>query len=150
MCDCCKKIRWGKVLVAGFLFLIIATVIRQIEAILTMRYYLIPEYFGVWSRAMMPKAGPPPTSFYLTSWVFSFITGVVLAGFYDLAKDFLGKTCCNKTCGFTCIMVALSLVFFSLPAYLLFNLPLVLLMSWFISSVIVFYLVAVVFGKVLR
>jgi len=150
MCLCFKKIRWGKVVLAALLYLVIATVVHQIETALTMRYYLMPEYFGVWSKVMMPKAGPPPTGFFLTSLVFSFIGGLVLASFYDLAKDFLGKSCCSKTCGFVCWTVALSLVFFSLPAYLLLNLPLMLLVVWFISGAVILYLAALVFGKVLK
>ena len=65
------KIDLKKVLLASLAYTIVAMIIRQIEAVLTMRYYLMPEYFGVWSQVMMPTAGPPPPSFFTTSTSFA-------------------------------------------------------------------------------
>ena len=150
MGECFKKIQWKKVLTAGFAYLVIAFVVRQAEVVLTMKYYLMPEYFGVWSKLMMPKAGPPPTSFFITSILFSYITGVGLAAFYDYIKSLLSKDKWPKVFCFTKIVVGLSFVLFSLPTYLLFNLPFMLLIWWFVSSVVVFFLTAVFFVKVLK
>jgi hypothetical protein len=150
MCEFFKKIQWKKVLTAGFIYLIIAFIIRQVEAVLTMNYYLMPEYFGVWSKLMMPKAGAPPTSFFLTSILFSFITGVGLAIFYDCIKTLLPKDKWQRILCFTCLITGLSFLFFSLTAFLLFNLPFMLLVWWFISSVVIFFLTAAVFVRILK
>ena len=150
MRECFNKIHWKKILTAGCIYSIIAFIVHQIEAVLTMNYYLMPEYFGVWSKVMMPKAGPPPTSFFITSVLFSLATGVVLAVFYEYIKSLLPKDKWQRTVCFTKIVVRLSFVFFSLPTYLLFNLPFMLLVWWFISSVVIYFLAAIVFVRVLK
>ena len=48
---------------AGVLFGIIALIVHWIFAYVGMDYYLDPAYFPVWSKLMMPTAGPPPASF---------------------------------------------------------------------------------------
>lgn len=149
-CECLKKVRWGKVFLAGLVFLVIATIVRQVEAILTMKYYLMPEFFGVWSKVMMPKAGPPPASFFLTSLLFSLATGMTLAAFYDYIKNLLPKNQWQRMFCFTEIVVVLAFVFFSLPTYLLINLPLGLLGAWLVSTVVILFLATTVFVKLLK
>lgn len=150
MFDGIKKLQWQKIFISGFIFLIIAAIVRQFEVILTMTYYQMPEFFGVWSKLMMPSVGPPPASFLFTSLLFSFLTGVTLAGFYDFVKSQLPKNKTQRIFCFTEVEVVLSLVFFSLPVYLLFNLPFVLLVSWFVSSAVIFLLSSAVFVKLLK
>ncbi len=150
MFDCCKKINWGKVFLAGLAYTAIAFVLRQLETMLTMNYYKMPEYFGVWSKLMMPGAGAPPMSFFAVSLLFSFVTGVVLAAFYDLIKGLLSDGCCRKGLCFAGIIVCLSLVFFTLPAYLLFNLPCGLLTAWFVSSAAILYFASLTFARILK
>lgn len=150
MFDGIKKLQWQKIFISGFIFLIIAAIVRQLEVILTMRYYQMPEFFGVWSKLMMPSVGPPPASFLFTSLLFSFLTGVTLAGFYDFVKSLLPKNKTQRIFCFTELVIIISFVLFSLPVYLLFNLPVELLVTWFISSVIIFLLSAAVFVKLLK
>lgn len=149
-CECIKKIRWGKVIWAGLVFLVIGFVVRQVEAVLTMNYYLMPEYFGVWSKVMMPSVGPPPASFMIISAIFIFLTGVVLAGFYDFIKELLPKKPGERVVCFMVTMISLLVVFFTLPVYLMFNVPVGLLVSWFLSTLVVLGGASVVFGKILR
>jgi MFS family permease len=132
-----KEISWKKIFLVSFLFTIISFVIRQIEAMLTMNYYKMPEFFGVWSRLMMPKAGPPPASFMITSLVFTFATGISLALIYYYLKDHLPKENKKRIFYFADLMIGTSFVFFTLPVYLMFNIPGGLLISWFISSFII-------------
>lgn len=99
---------------------------------------------------MMPSAGPPPASFLFASLLFSFLTGVTLAGFYDFVKSLLPKDKTQRIFCFTELVVVISFVLFSLPVYLLFNLPVALLVTWFISSVIIFLLSAAVFVRLLK
>ena len=150
---CCvwmKKIRWKKALLAGVVYVVIATVVRQIEAILTMSYYTEPQYFGVWSKLMMPKAGPPPASFMIWSLLFSYITGVTLAAAYDFIKDLLPKKFWTRVLNFTDLVICLMIVFFSLPVYLLLNVPMGLLLVWLISGFIIVFLGTTVFVKMLK
>ena len=148
--SCCKNIRFEKVFVSSLAYMVIAFVVRQIELLLTMKYYLMHEYFNAWSLVMMPILGStPPANFFILSILFSFVTGLVLALLYEFIKSLLADGCCKKACQFSCLLITMSLIFFSLPAYLLFNTPLALLVSWFFSQAIISYLVSLVFVKVL-
>lgn len=145
-----KEISWKKVAFSSLLFTIIAFVIRQVEAVLTMNYYKMPQYFGVWSKNMMPNAGPPPLSFMITSLIFTFVTGVSLALIYYYLKDHLPKEEKKRVLYFADLMIAASFVFFSLPTYLMFNVPLGLLVSWFVSTFIILTTASWIFVKILR
>lgn len=145
-----KRVDWPKILLAALIYFVLAFIIRQAEAILTMNYYTDPQYFGVWSKLMMPKAGPPELSFHLTSALFTFLTGIALALFYEFIKDTLPKNKWKRGMYFGDIVVVLGLVFFALPTLLLVNLPLSLQAVWFMTSALVFYLGSAVFVKVLK
>ena len=150
MFNCCKNIRFEKIFVSGLIYMAIAFVVHQIEALLTMKYYLMHEYFGLWSQIMMPSLGAtPPARFFIASMLFSFITGVVLAAFYDFVKGLLADNRCQKIFEFSGIVIILSFVFFSLTSYLLFNVPFVLLVSWFLSSFVILLLSVAAFVRVL-
>jgi hypothetical protein len=143
------KLNWKRILIAGATYFIIAFILRQLEVIATMNYYLMPQYFGVWSQLMMPKAGPPPPLFVLLSSLFTLITGIVLAGFYDLLKGVLSENWLGKVLGFTFVSTLLMLVFSYLPLYLLINLPLGLLVYWFVTGTISIFLSSLIFVKIL-
>lgn len=143
-------IRWGKIILAAVVYVIISQVVRTIEASLTMSFYLDPAYFGVWSKLMMPKAGPPPPNFFILSLILSLIIGVVLAVFYERIKKVLpSKSALGRACDYTAIVSVLTLVLSYFPMYLLINLPLNLIVVWFVSTVAIFYLSALVFVKIL-
>lgn len=144
-----KRFLWGKVMIGGLIYMILAVVIHQVEAGLTMSYYQIPEYFGVWSKLIMPEAGPPPPSFLLISLFFSVVTGITLAAFYDFLKELLPPDKWSRVVNFTVIIFSLGVIFFTLPAYLLFNLPLGLLICWLVSSAVILLLASAVFVRVL-
>ena len=145
-----NEISWKKVVLSAILFTIIAFIIRQVETILTMNYYKMPEYFGVWSKTMMPKAGPPPTSFMITSLVFTFVTGISIALIYYYLKDHLPKEKKKRIFYFADLMIGTSFVFFTLPVYLMFNVPLGLLISWFISTFIILALYSWILVKIVK
>jgi hypothetical protein len=132
-----SKINWGKVILVGLLYTVIATAIHQIEAFLNLKYYMMPEYFGVWSKLMMPNAGPPPADFFITSTIITLTTGISLALVYCYVRDMLPKNAKERVLLFADLMVGFQFIFFTLPAYLLFNLPLALLISWFISNFLI-------------
>ncbi len=145
-----KNIKWGKVLLAAIAFLAISFIVRQIESLTMMRYYLIPEYFPVWSKLMMPKAGPPPASFFVISLLFTLLTGIVLAGSYEWIKSNLSKKFWARVIGYTEVVIVFSLVLAYLPMYLLINLPEALIISWFISGAVAVFLGSIVFVKILK
>lgn len=143
-----KEIRWGKVLLVGVLYTVISTVIRQIEAIVTMKYYVDPRYVGLWSKVMMPKAGPPPAEFMIMSVIFSLTAGVSITLIYYYLKDLLPKRVAKRIFLFADLMIATSFVFFTLPVYLLFNVPAMLLVSWFVSGFLILTATAAVIVKI--
>jgi len=132
-----KTINIKKLLLVGVIFTVISFVIRQIEAFLTMKYYLMPQYFGVWSKLMMPSAGPPPVSFMITSLIFTFVTGISIALIYYYLRDHLPLVGFKRAFYFADILIGTSFVFFTLPVYLMFNVPVGLLVYWFISTFII-------------
>lgn len=132
-----KEINLKKFVTSGFLYAIVATFLHQTEALLTMKYYLMPEYFGVWSKLMMPKAGPPPAEFFITSIVFSVVTGMGVTAIYYYLRDHLPENKTKRIFYFADLMVGTSFIFSTLPIYLMFNVPTALLGIWFITNFII-------------
>lgn len=132
-----KEINWGKTFLVGLLYTVFAAIIRQIEIGLTMSYYVDTAHLGLWSRLMMPNAGPPPAEFMIMSTVFTLATGLSIAIIYYYIKEMLPKRFLKRVFFFADLMIGFSFIFFTLPTYLLFNVPLGLLVSWFISTFIV-------------
>jgi hypothetical protein len=144
------KIHWGKVLLVGLLFTIVSTVVHNVEAALTMRYYLMPQYFGVWSKIMMPSSGPPPLTFFAISLIMTFTSGVSLALIYYYLREYLPKGYVRRVSYFADLLAATSLVFFTLPVFLMFNVPLALLGSWFISTFVTIVVASALMVKILK
>ena len=144
------EINWKHVVLSGSIYTVIATVIHQLEAFASMRYYTDPAYLGVWSKLMMPVAGPPPVSFFITSTVLTLVTGISLAVVYYYVRNMLPKHEMKRTFYFADILVSLSVVFFTLPTYLMFNIPVGLLVSWFISSFIILVSASYTFVKIIK
>ncbi len=144
------KIKWGRVIVASLILTVISMVVRNVEAVMTMKYYLMPEYLGVWSKLMMPSAGPPPREFFVISILFAFLSALVLACVYECFKSSLEKSFWRRVLGFTKLMMLLILVFAYFPMYLMINIPLVLIVSWFINGTLIIFLGTVVLVKILK
>ncbi|MBI5127474.1 hypothetical protein HZA76_03375 [Candidatus Roizmanbacteria bacterium] len=144
------KIRWGKVILVSIILLVIQMIIMNVEAFFDMKYYIMPQYFPVWSKLMMPNAGPPPAEFFIMSSLFSLLSALVLACVYECFKASLDKNFWSRVLGFTKLMALLTLVFAYLPMYLMINLPLGLIVSWFVSGVLVIFLGTIVFVKILK
>ena len=132
------KIGVWKVLLAGFVFMIISQIVHTIGSFLTMDYYTNPEYFSVWSKVMMPTAGPPPASFYYYSIMFVFINGVLLSLVYAYIKEGIPfKAWYKKGLMYGIILFLVEGISGTLGLYLLVNLPLMLLVHWAIQSLII-------------
>lgn len=145
-----KEISWKKVLQVSVIYTIIAFIVRQVEAVLTMQYYTDPNYFGVWSKLMMPAAGPPPADFMITSLVFTIVSGISLALIYYYVRRHLPENKTQRIFYFADLMVATSFIFFTLPVYLMFNVPLGLLVSWFITSFVILLAYSYLLVKIIK
>jgi len=145
-----RNINWGSVFVCGLIYTVIATIVHQIEAFLMMDYYTMPAYFGVWSKLMMPSKGPPPMEFFLVSLIITFVSGVSLALIYYYVRDILPKKFWLRVTFFADLMVATSFIFSTLPMYVLINLPMQLLISWFISGFIILVAASYTFVKLIK
>jgi uncharacterized membrane protein len=130
------KINWLKVLLVGVLYTVISMVMQQVGVLFTMKYYTDPQYSGVWSKLMMPSAGPPPPEFMITSLIMTLASGISIALIYYYLKDMLPKNVMKRTFLFADLLIATSFIFFTLPVYLLFNVPVGLNVSWFAISFI--------------
>jgi len=151
MCEWIKKVPWLKVLWATLAFAAIDTVLRQAEAFATMKYYLMPEYFTVWSKIMMPKAGPPEASFYIAALIGSLLGGLVMVlAYLLLKKHYLSGNIWQQALHFTLKMNILLLVFSYYPMWLMIRLPLALICSWFVTGVVVTFLGGLIFVKIFK
>jgi hypothetical protein len=145
-----REIKWGKIVLSGLIYTVFTTIIRQIEIAATMKYYLMSQYFGIWSKFMMPSAGPPPASFIIMSTVFTFASGLSLGLIYCYLREFLPKSFWHRVTFFADLMIGTSFIFFTLPCYLLLNLPVQLLLSWFISGFIILVLASYSLVKIIN
>ena len=131
------KINWGKVFLIGILYTALSMVVRQVEMLWTMKYYVDPAYFGVWNKLMMPSAGPPPPEFFIVSAIITLSVGMSLTIIYYYLKEYLPKGYIPRSFFFADLMVATSFIFFTLPTFLMFNVPYALLASWFVSTFVI-------------
>ncbi len=154
MSEWMKNVRWHRVFVSGSIAAVCMWVIKQVEAVLTMKYYLDPANFGIWSTFMMPaspmggpKAGPPPMGFFVMSALFTLATGITLAAIFDFMRPSFGKNYWSRVIGFTDIIVGLSIVLTFLPMLLLLKVPVILLAAWLISTFVSVFIGAMIFAK---
>lgn len=150
MHECLKKICWGKVFLAAMAYLAISVTVQWISIKLTSNYLILPEYFSVWNKAMMPKLGQLSFEFTLASLGYSFLSGFSLAVLYSFLKDSFENCFCKQVSGFTLLISVLRLIFTYLPMLVLFNIPFLLVTSWFLVSIITIFLASLVFVKMLK
>lgn len=133
MCD------WKGIGIAAVLMTAVAQIEHMIEAVLTMGYYMDPQYFAVWSKVMMPEAGPPPASFYAYSVVFGLISAALFAWAYSrLGSAIREKNPLRKGLAFGAIVFLVAGLPGVLSMYLLLNIPSGLLAIWTVSSLAVY------------
>ncbi len=145
-----KGIKWGRTVIAGIVFTAISMVVHNVEAIINMRYYQLPEYFSVWSKLMLPTAGPPPASFFAWSALISLASGIVLAIVYSAVKILLPKGAAIRAASFTILISLILLVFSTLPLLIMVNLPFALILAWFLDGIVAVFLSALAFNRILK
>lgn len=140
-----------RIILAAIAFLIISQVINTIEAYATMSYYKDPAYATVWSKIMMPTAGSPPMEFFYISWTFSFITGLLFAGVFNvITKGIPGNTVAKKGLIYGLLIWLIGGLSGYLAMVLLVNLPIDLIAYWTVSGLIVNLLAGVAIAKIVR
>jgi len=132
------KISLWRVLASGVLFAIVAQVLHTVCAFLAMSFYTNPDYFSVWSKIMMPAAGPPPAYFYVYSLLFGLLGGILFALVYTVIKGGIPVKAIAKKglfYGFLVFLVG------GVPGYLalilLVNLPFALIIIWAAETLVI-------------
>jgi len=118
-----NKMTLKPVLIAAVLFTLISQLVIMIESAATMDIYLMPEYFPVWSRLMMPDMGPPPAPFFVTSILVSFALALIYAAVFWIVSPGIPGEGLTKGVSYGLILFFISGVPSLLSMFLLINLP---------------------------
>lgn len=131
------RINAVRLVIAALVYTIFSFIIHFIGAELTIQFYMDSAYFPVWSKLLMPTAGPPPLTFSLYSLVLGFIAALLFAFIYLKVRPlFKGKSRVRMgaTYGFGVFLVG-GLPGFSM-LWLLINLPLLLIVDYAIEALV--------------
>jgi hypothetical protein len=111
------------VLIAAVLFTITSQLVIIIESAATMDIYLMPEYFPVWSKLMMPDMGPPPATFFVTSILVSFALALIYAAVFRIVAPGIPGEGITRGLSYGLILFFISSAPSLLGMFLLINLP---------------------------
>ncbi len=131
------KMKAWKIILGGVLFGVIAQIIHSLGAFIGMSYYTDSKFFGVWSSLMMPNGGAPGFNFFVWSIVFALITGLLVALVYGLIKNSLLGEGVVKGLYYGLILILLVSIPALMSQFLLFNLPLGLLLLWLLEGAVI-------------
>ncbi len=136
---------------AGILFAVFSQIIHTLGSWLTMNYYTDQNYSAVWSKIMMPTAGPPPTSFYLYSILFAVVIGILVAMVYGVVKNSIpGRTVAKKGLNYGLLVFLLAGVSGFLMTLLLINLPASLILWWAVENLVIYLIGGMIVAWVMR
>jgi len=140
----------ARIIGAGILFGIIALIVHVIFAFVGMDYYLDPTYFPVWSKLMMPTAGPPPVSFLYYSLSFNILSGILFALVYTVIGSCVpGKQFMSRGLMYGFLVFLVGAIPGYLALYLLINLPTGLIALWIVESLIIYLIGGMVVAKLI-
>lgn len=133
-----KNFSIARFLISVLVLVIITQIIYMLDGFVGMDYYTNPANAGIWSKYMMPEAGPPPASFYYMSIAFNLIGTLLFVGVYAILKKAMPGTSPSSK-GF--IYGLLTFLIAGVPGFLsmilLINLPLGLICLWTAEDLIV-------------
>lgn len=145
------KLSYWRIFLAGTLFAVLAQIIHTIGAYLTMGYYTMEQYFPVWSKLMMPAAGPPPTSFMLYSLLFGLISGILIAMVYAVVKNSVpGNKLVKKGLNYGVLVFLVAGIPGYLSLLLLINLPSALVLFWAFETLVINLLGGIIIARIVR
>lgn len=123
---------------AVLILFVISQVVHMVDGFLGMQFYTDPQYFGVWSKVMMPIAGPPPVSFFYYAGAFNLLSALIFVGIYGLIKAGIsGATTTAKGVQYGFLMFLLSGLTASMAMWLFFNIPLALIGMWTVEDLVI-------------
>jgi hypothetical protein len=126
------------VLLAAVVFTIVAQVVHTVGAMATMGYYYDAAYFAVWSKIMMPAAGPPPPEFTYLSLAVGFMTSLIFVYAYVLLKKAVpGKDWPSRGINYGILLFLLGTVPATFSLLLLINLPPLLVADWALEGLVI-------------
>jgi hypothetical protein len=144
---------WGfllAVLGGALAYTIISYIVHMAGAIVDMGYYMMPEYFAVWSKIMMPVAGPPPIEFTYASLLFGFIAGLLFTYCYYLVRNSMPGKGIAKGLNYGMFVMLLAGLPFYMSMTLLINLPQGLMLSWLLQTFVIYELAGIAAVKLVR
>lgn len=145
------KSTFWRVLFSAVILTLIAQIVHTIGAMLGMNFYTDPNYASVWSKIMMPKAGPPPAEFMYYSLAFSAIGMLIFTIIYRVIKNGVpGTSVLKKGLMYGVLVFLVATVPGMLSLILLINLPLALVGFWTVESLIIQLLGGIVVAKINR
>lgn len=145
------KLNPWRIFWAGVLFGVLAQIVHTVGAFLTMSYYTIPQYFTVWSKIMMPNAGPPPLSFTVYSLIFSLISGILIALVYGVVKNSVpGRTVAKKGLNYGLLIFLIGGIPGYLSLLLLINLPSALVLYWAFETLVSYLIGGMLIAWIMR
>jgi hypothetical protein len=145
------KISWPRLLAVAILYAVIGEIVMTLGALADMNYYYDSNYFAVWSKFMMPVAGPPPAEFYYMGIIFQLVTGFLFGLVYTVIKGAVpGKGWKNKGLMYGFLVFLIAGIPTTLMLILLINLPSGLLLSWMLQSLIVYLFMGLVTAKIVK
>jgi hypothetical protein len=145
-----------RIFLAAVIFTVISEIINMAGSFLTMNFYTDSNYFAVWSKIMMPAAGPPPSSFYYYSIAFTFISGLIFSFIFSKVKDvkidslIKANVWWKNGTRYGIAVWLLASIPWTFTTYLLINLPSMLLVYWAISGLLVYILSGIAIAKILK
>ncbi|OGV95777.1 hypothetical protein A2W24_03885 [Microgenomates group bacterium RBG_16_45_19] len=86
----------------------------------------------------------------MTSLILTFGVGISLALVYYYIREMLPKETKRRIFFMADLTIGLSFIFFTLPVYLMFNVPLGLLISWFLTTFIILLINAYCLVKIIK
>jgi hypothetical protein len=142
---------WRGIAITTVALTVIGQAVHTIESLLTMGYYVDPAYFSVWSKILMPTAGPPPAEFYYYSATFAILSWAIFGFTYEkLGRAIEEKRKIKIGLKFGAIVFLLAGVPFVLTTYLLINLPAGLLAAWTVSQLVLYLIGGIVASKLIK
>jgi hypothetical protein len=146
-----RMANWLRIGLTAVVMTIIAEIVHTVEAVLTMGYYTDPAHFPVWSKIMMPSAGPPPAAFYYYSIAFALVTWAIFGFVYEkLGVSVHEKNLIRNGIRFGALIFLVAGIPSTLTMYLLVNLPVGLLVSWTMSGLILYLIGGVLTAKLIK
>ncbi|MCC7552376.1 hypothetical protein KO317_01790 [Candidatus Micrarchaeota archaeon] len=127
-----------KILASAIFVMFVSLIIYTAGSFVDMEYYTNSDNFGLWSKIMMPNMGPPGVEFYFVSLVFKFIIGLIFTLFYMvIAKSIRQESILKTGIFYGCLLFVILGIPTTLNTFLLFAVPLGLLISWTIQGLLV-------------